>query len=145
VKSEAKLKMLGGDNAVAATDFHSFPEGYPNVGQKINSPVQPGSYLFGNRYRTNPFGDEITIEGKTSGYGDPKFLTNEQGVMTGNDLYKPKVSFEQMNAGFRKYSSAMRDDIADPMNKGYRLGKDLSRVQEAEIILQRFRRNETRS
>lgn len=103
--AELTVKKFGGKQATAGIDVHTFPEGYPDVGQSANEVVQPGSYLFGNRYRTNPFSDEITMKKNP---GD--------------------VSFEHLNVQNRKLSSAVRDDIADPMNKGYRLGKDLSRL-----------------
>jgi hypothetical protein len=102
------MEAKAGKAAAAGMDVHTFTPGYPDVGQGTNAPIEPGSYLFGNRYRVNPYIDEMTLAGKTKGY-------------TG------ETSFEHLNVGFRKYSSAMRDDILDPMNKGYRLGKDLSR------------------
>ena len=116
ITGEATLLRLGGERAVAGTDIHSFPGGYPDVGQATNTPVSPGSYLFGNRYRSNPFIDEITQPGKTEGY--------TQGI-----------KFEHLNVQYRKLTSAVRDDVADPMNKGYRLGKDLSRLTRVGDVL----------
>lgn len=114
--TKARIQLLGGTKATAGTDIHAFPEGYPNVGQKANTQVQPGSYLFGNRYRTNPFVDEITLAKKTPGY-------------------KGDISFEHLNVQYRKLSSAVRDDIADPLNSGYRLGKDVSRLTRVGDVL----------
>jgi hypothetical protein len=123
-----RMKTIAGKKAALGMDIHEFPEGYPNVGQTTNAPVEAGSYLFGNRYRSNPFIDEITMPGKTPGY-------------------KGDIAFEHLNVQFRKLSSAVRDDVADPMNKGYRLGKDVSRLTRVRDVLEETRvgRNPTTS
>jgi hypothetical protein len=111
-----KIMETKAGKAAIGMDVHAFPEGYPNVGQGSNAPVDAGSYLFGARYRVNPYIDEITVAGKTEGY-------------TG------KTSFEHLNVQFRKLSSAVRDDVLDPMNSGYRLGKDVSRLTRVRDVL----------
>jgi hypothetical protein len=102
-------------------DVHSFPEGYVDVGQGANANSGSGSYLFGNRYRVNPNIDEITLAGETPGYGG-------------------RTNFEHLQVQYRKLSSAVRDDIADPMNKGYRLPKDISRLTRVGDTLKEVRR-----
>jgi hypothetical protein len=111
-----KIMETKAGKAAIGMDVHTFPEGYPDVGQGSNAPVDAGSYLFGARYRVNPYIDEITVAGKTKGY-------------TG------ETSFEHLNVQFRKLSSAVRDDVLDPMNKGYRLGKDVSRLTRVRDVL----------
>lgn len=107
---EEKVKKYGGDIALKATDIHDFPAGYLDVGQPRNIPASSGvgSYLFGSTLRINPLEGEITVPGKTAGYAG-------------------KIKFEQLNVQARILSQAVRDDVATPLDKGYRLPKDVAR------------------
>jgi hypothetical protein len=118
-ENKAMMEATAGKSA-SVMDIHTFPEGYVDVGQKANTPSEPGTYLFGNRYQVNPYIDEITLKGKTKGY-------------------MGEIQFEQANVQFRKLSSAVRDDISDPMNSGYRLPKDVSRLTRLGDVLEEVR------
>lgn len=112
-RAETGDLIIGGKKV--AIDPHEFVSGYPDVpGRRYN--VEPGYYnedtvglgtlLFGDPVKPLPRPEELTIAGKTEGY-------------------KGKINFEKLNVQSAKKSKALMNDLQDPMNKGYRLDKDL--------------------
>jgi hypothetical protein len=111
--AESNIVKVG--NHQIAVDPHNFPLNYPDIpgrtyGNIGNYPKNTqkglGSLLFGAPVKSTPRPSEITMAGKTPDY-------------TG------ELNFEHLNIQSAKKSQAVMDDILDPMNKGYRLDKDL--------------------
>jgi hypothetical protein len=116
VQSPSELVAALPKEVAAATDPHSFPAGYPQVGQDIVIPEKSLAPGYSGSLLEKIIGEPISEAAK---------LPKPSEVVRAGVDYPGELTYEQIGVQFGRKSQAAYRAIQDPIEYGYRLEKDV--------------------